>query len=109
MKNALLLSTLMLLAGLSGCLSEEALEAFPEFELADHAGATHNNSMYEGTPYIAYFSAAWCSHCAPTLDAVVNVVPAERLLILNLESNEDWSDMNAWNCLLYTSDAADDP
>ena len=96
MKNALLLSTVMLLAGLSGCLSEETLEAFPEFELADHAGATHNNSMYEGTPYIAYFSAAWCSHCAPTLDAVVNVVPAERLLILNLESNEDWSDMNAW-------------
>ena len=96
MKNALLLSTLVLLAGLSGCLSEETLEAFPEFELADHAGATHNNSMYEGTPYIAYFSAAWCSHCAPTLDAVVNVVPAERLLILNLESNEDWSDMNAW-------------
>ena len=33
-------------------------------------------------------------HCEPTLDAVVNVVPAERLLILNLESNEDWSDMN---------------
>ena len=52
MKNALLLSTVMLLAGLSGCLSEETLEAFPEFELADHAGATHNNSMYEGTPYI---------------------------------------------------------
>ena len=36
MKNALLLSTLMLVAGLSGCLSEETLEAFPEFELADH-------------------------------------------------------------------------
>ncbi|MEC8707349.1 MAG: redoxin domain-containing protein [Candidatus Thermoplasmatota archaeon] len=97
MKNPLLLSAVVMLAGLSGCLSsEEALEAFPSFSLADHETTTHNNSMYAGTPYVAYFSASWCSHCTPTLDAVLDAVPADHLLIFNLESSEDWSDMNAW-------------
>jgi thiol-disulfide isomerase/thioredoxin len=97
MKNPWFLSAVVLLAGLSGCLSsEEELEAFPTFSLADHETTTHNNSMYNGSPYVAYFSASWCSHCAPTLDAVVDAVPADHLLIFNLESNEDWSDMNAW-------------
>ena len=75
MKNPLFLSALVMLAGLSGCLSsEEELEAFPTFSLADHETTTHNNSMYSGSPYVAYFSASWCSHCTPTLDAVVDAV-----------------------------------
>ena len=51
------------------------------FLLADHETTTHNNSMYAGTPYVAYFSASWCSHPHARL---VDAVPADHLLILNL-------------------------
>ena len=80
MKSAILLATLVLLAGLWDASQKKALEAFPEFELAGHAGATHNNSMYAGTPYVAYFSAAWCSTEPPRSTPSSTLYPPTDLL-----------------------------
>ena len=85
MEKVVFLVSIMVCAGLSGCISAEEYEEFPSFELVDHNNQIQNSSMYADTPFIAYFSAAWCSHCAPTLSAVDETVPVGNILIFNLE------------------------
>ena len=96
MEKVVFLVSVMICAGLSGCISAEEYEEFPSFDLVDHNDQIHNSSMYADTPFIAYFSAAWCSHCAPTLSAVDETVPVGNVLIFNLESRAEWSNMTEW-------------
>ena len=97
-KQCLILILVLLSSSLSGCLSsdEEELEKFPSFSLSDEQGSIHNNSNYSDEPFVAYFSASWCSHCKPVLQALDDIVPAGQLLVFNMESREKYSDMNEW-------------
>ena len=89
---------ILLSTSLSGCLSEdeEELTEFPSFNLSDEQGKSHENSNYEGQPFVAYFSASWCSHCKPVLEALDDIVPSGQLLVFNKDPREEYSDMNEW-------------
>ena len=53
--------------------------------------------MYVGEPFVAYFSATWCTHCKPALaalDDTVPSVPSGQVLIFNKDPNEE--DMKEW-------------
>ena len=92
------LALIIISASISGCLSsdEKELEEFPSFSLSDEQGNVHNNSNYSGTPFIAYFSASWCSHCYPVLGDLDDTIPAGQLIVFNKEPREEYSDMNEW-------------
>ena len=92
------LALIIISASISGCLSsdEKELEEFPSFSLSDEQGNVHNNSNYSGTPFIAYFSASWCSHCYPVLGDLDDTIPARQLIVFNKEPREEYSDMNEW-------------
>jgi hypothetical protein len=113
--RAILLSLLLLATAFSGCLEtdsqkiddggvevpEEPLpymigQAFPNFTAPDENNATWNVSMMGDTPWVAYFSAEWCTHCKPTLNASDLAIPESRMLILNKQSGERYSDMSSW-------------
>ncbi len=97
-KKCVILTLVILSAGLSGCLAsdEDELEEFPTFSLSDEQGNVHENSDYDGEPYVAYFSASWCSHCKPVLQALDDTIPAGQLIVFNKEPREEYSDMNEW-------------
>ena len=97
-KKCVMLTLVILSAGLSGCLSsdEDELEEFPTFSLSDEQGNVHENSDYDGKPYVAYFSASWCSHCKPVLQALDDTIPSGQLIVFNKEPREEYSDMNEW-------------
>ena len=90
---------LVLVVMLAGCVSEETVaEPFPEFALEDGlTNATVSKSMMDGEPWVAYISASWCGHCHPTLDAIDQVIPEDRLLVFNKDPREEYSDMVDWN------------
>jgi thiol-disulfide isomerase/thioredoxin len=106
MKIIVLIFPLLLL---SGCLEEPlikaediieelpALKTFPDFEFLAHDNSTWNNSMFNGTPYIAYFSAAWCTHCESTLDAYDLAIPNDRFLVFNKDPTATYSNMTEWH------------
>lgn len=114
MREALLLVTLLLSAALSGCLAEsdsepepkdceqaDALEKvgceFPAFTLAADDQSTYNNSlMDEDGRWVAYFSAVWCTHCKPTIDALDTGVPTNRLLVFNKHPGAEFENMSEW-------------
>ena len=81
---------------LSGCISseEEEVDPFPSFSLVDDSNNTHESSMYVGEPFVAYFSATWCTHCKPALAALDDTVPSGQVLIFNKDPNEE--DMKEW-------------
>jgi len=93
-----ILTLVMILANLSGCLSsdEEELEEFPSFSLADEQGNNHTKNDYVGSPFVAYFSASWCNHCKPALGALDDTVPEGQLLVFNRDPRDEYSDMNEW-------------
>lgn len=97
-KFTLALVLLMLSNSLAGCLSsaESELEQFPSFRLVDEQGNNQNESMYENASFVAYFSASWCSHCKPVLGSLNDTVPEGQLIVFNIESREQYSDMNEW-------------
>ena len=88
----------MLSNSLAGCLSsaESELEQFPSFRLVDEQGNNQNESMYENASFVAYFSASWCSHCKPVLGSLNDTIPEGQLIVFNIESREQYSDMNEW-------------
>ena len=96
MKKSILLTMMMLCSILSGCMSneEEDVDPFPSFNLVDEANNTHESSMYVGEPFVAYFSATWCTHCKPALGALDDTVPSGQVLIFNKDPNEE--DMREW-------------
>ena len=97
-KFTILIISLILTNSLAGCLSsdEDELDKFPSFNLVDEQGNTQNKSMYENGPFVAYFSASWCSHCKPVLGALDDIIPEGQLVVFNIESREQYSDMNEW-------------
>lgn len=98
MKKVILLILVLVSGSLSGCLSsdEEELDEFPSFSLVDEQGIEHKNTNYDGAPYVAYFSASWCSHCKPVLQALDDTIPEGQLLVFNKDAREEYSDMNEW-------------
>jgi len=96
MKKPIFLAIMMLCTALSGCVSneEEDLEPFPSFNLLDEKNNIHERSMYVGEPFVAYFSATWCTHCKPALAALDDTVPSGQVLIFNKDPSED--DMQEW-------------
>ena len=91
---------LALVVMLAGCVQEDAIELtpFPSFSLEDGLTNTSvSKEAMEGEAWVAYISASWCGHCHPTLDAVDQVIPADRLLVFNKDPREEHSDMVAWN------------
>ncbi|GIR00511.1 MAG: hypothetical protein CM15mP9_2140 [Methanobacteriota archaeon] len=50
--------------------------------------------MYVGEPFVAYFSATWCTHCKPALGALDDTVPSGQVLIFNKDPNDE--DMQEW-------------
>ena len=98
MKKSIFLTLVLNSTSLSGCLSSDVdeLEEFPEFSLVDEQGNSQNNSIYNGEPFVAYFSASWCSHCKPVLGALDDTIPVGQLIIFNKEPREEYSDMNEW-------------
>ena len=96
MKKSILLTMIMLCSILSGCISseKEELDPFPSFSLVDESNNTHETSMYVGEPFVAYFSATWCTHCKPALAALDDTVPSGQVLIFNKDPNEE--DMKEW-------------
>ena len=97
-KKCITMAIILLATTLSGCLSSDGneLEEFPSFSLSDEQGNVHENSNYSGLPYVAYFSASWCSHCKPVLQALDDTIPNGQLIVFNKESSEEYSDMNEW-------------
>ena len=96
MKKCILLTLIMSFSALSGCISnaEEDVDPFPSFNLVDEANNTHESSMYVGEPFVAYFSATWCTHCKPALAALDDTVPSGQVLILNKDPSEE--NMQEW-------------
>ena len=97
-KKCITMAIILLATTLPGCLSSDGneLEEFPSFSLSDEQGNVHENSNYSGLPYVAYFSASWCSHCKPVLQALDDTIPNGQLIVFNKESSEEYSDMNEW-------------
>ena len=97
-KFTISLMLLILSNSLAGCLSsdENELDRFPSFNLVDEQGNNHNETMYENDSFVAYFSASWCTHCKPVLGSLDDIVPQGQLLVFNIESREQYSDMNEW-------------
>ena len=97
-KKCITLAIILLSATMPGCLSSDdnELEEFPSFSLSDEQGNLHENSNYSGLPYVAYFSASWCNHCKPVLQALDDTIPIDQLIVFNIESREEYSDMNEW-------------
>ncbi len=96
MKKCILLTLILFCSALSGCVSPEDENAapFPSFVLVDEANNTHESSMYVGEPFVAYFSATWCTHCKPALGALDDTVPSGQVLIFNKDPNDE--DMQEW-------------
>ena len=99
LKHALLALCLASMVAVPGCVDgSDAGEAFPSFTLED--GLTNTTVSKEanlGEAWVAYFSASWCGHCHPTLDAVDQVIPNGSLLVFNKEPAEEYSDMVEWH------------
>ena len=95
MKKSTFLTTVLIVAALSGCVSpDEELKPFPSFDYIDEQNNNHQSSMYAGEPFVAYFSATWCSHCKPALGALDDTVPTGQVLIFNKEPQDN--DMQEW-------------
>ena len=96
MKKCMFVTLILICTTLSGCFSpdEESLEPFPSFNLVDEKSNNHESGMYVGEPFVAYFSATWCSHCKPALGALDDTVPSGQVLIFNKDPAED--DMQQW-------------
>ena len=100
---ALLLVAIML----GGCLDDaqpapepspwHVGEPLPAFDLVDQHNNSWNGSAVNGSGrWVAYFSASWCTHCKPTIDALDRALQANELLIFNKETREGYDNMTQW-------------
>ena len=83
----LVITTLLLLPALSGCV-EEAVEdqEFPQFSAVADDELTYNNSIMAGAPYIVMFSAEWCnSPCYSTLHSIWNTQAELPVLVMSTD------------------------
>tara|TARA_B100000700_G_C14920317_1_gene796739 strand:+ start:58 stop:657 length:600 start_codon:yes stop_codon:yes gene_type:complete len=68
----------------------------PAFNLTSHDDIIYSSQNLIGTSYVLYFSAQWCSHCHPTLNALDNVIPETRLIIIGKDARPEYEDMEQW-------------
>lgn len=74
---------------------------FPSFEFEDQNGTQWNESSANGTGrWVAYFSASWCTHCKPTVDALDQSIMPNHLLIFNKQAGNDSSNMTEWHQMI---------
>ena len=113
----LLLVLLLLLAPMAGCASEvedtqhnsalsdgtnmtdnvtEDVILIPPFNMTSHDGISYSSHGLIGTSYVLYFSAQWCGHCHPTLTALDNVIPLNRLIIIGKDPRPEYENMSQW-------------
>ena len=118
-----LLVLLFSISSLSGCVEPEAEEVdvgieieictegnipdwyvgctFPSFDLVDQNGTHWNeSSANESGRWVAYFSASWCTHCKPTIDALDESIMPHHLLIVNKHESNDSSNMTQWHLMI---------
>jgi len=80
----------------TNAIDEPILQAFPDFNLTDHQNVSWSSDDMQ-FPYVAYFSASWCSHCKPTLGALDTVIPNGSLLVFNKDGRDGNDDMLKWH------------
>lgn len=75
--------------------------AFPSFDLIDQNGTHWNGStVNESGRWVAYFSASWCTHCKPTIDALDESIIQDHLLVFNKYESNDGSNMSTWHLMI---------
>lgn len=105
-------------SSLSGCIAPEADPAdeqitfctegnmpewnvgctFPSFDYIDQNGTHWNESSANGSGrWVAYFSASWCTHCKPTIEALDDSIMPHHLLVMNKHEGNDSSNMTEWH------------
>jgi len=104
---------LVLCLFLSGCISSAPVvedgentadeppaveaEAVPEWAATSHNGTQLSRTSMSQGPYIAYFSAPWCSHCEATLDTYDHVIPEGKMMVFSQDDDPDFSNMSTWH------------
>ncbi len=74
---------------------------FPSFDFIDQNGTHWNGSSANDTGrWVAYFSASWCTHCKPTIDALDQSIMGNHLLIFNKQAGNDSSNMTEWQLMI---------
>ena len=74
---------------------------FPSFNLIDQNGTHWNESaVNESGRWVAYFSASWCTHCKPTIDALDESIMQDHLLVINKHESNDSSNMTKWHLMI---------
>jgi thiol-disulfide isomerase/thioredoxin len=74
---------------------------FPSFDLIDQNGTHWNqSSANESGRWVAYFSASWCTHCKPTIQALDESIMPNHLLILNKHDSNESSNMTQWHLMI---------
>ena len=97
---------------LAGCVNEAPERQVEEAEVVqtvqepvtmpawmgtDHTNTTHTYEQFANTSYMAYFSAPWCAHCEPTIDAYDSLLPAGNIVVFSMEAREEYSNMSQWH------------
>ncbi len=73
-------------------------EPFPDWVGIDHTNQSLNGTSWTNqTAFVAYFSAPWCTHCEPTIDAYDQVIPAGKMVVFSREGREEYSNMSEWH------------
>lgn len=73
-------------------------EYFPEWSGVDHLNQTWTSGEFNNqTAFVAYFSAPWCTHCEPTIDAYDQVISSHHMMVFSRESREEYADMLSWH------------
>ena len=74
---------------------------FPSFDFEDQNGTHWNgSSANESGRWVAYFSASWCTHCKPTIDALDQSIMPQHLLVFNKQEGNDSSNMTEWHLMI---------
>jgi len=74
---------------------------FPSFDFEDQNGTHWNgSSANESGRWVAYFSASWCTHCKPTIDALDQSIMPQHLLVFNKQEGNDSSNMSEWHLMI---------
>ena len=87
----LLVTTLLLLPTLAGCVSEEEeLEKFPDFNATADDGQIYNLEKMANSPFIVMFSAEWCnSPCYSTMHSMWSAEANLPVLVMSTDPAEN--------------------
>lgn len=105
-----LLTGLLFLTPMAGCISDESdeVKSFPVFSGQADDGNVYDNAAMEGSGFIVIFSAEWCNNpCYTTMHAIWNAEPALPVLVMSTDPAENAGSMTLsdWHA---SADAYDD-